>query len=270
MAFNRLSGDEVAAAIDARIQSVAQEVFTNSPANRTAYGRVVSSKLGVFSVEINSHIYENVRALRNVGTIKRNESVVCLVPNNEYSNMIIIGVADGSIVSTYVSSIDGETGAITGVPRYVEDSSTTSSISVLLNTIYPVGSVRLSINAGETSFMGGTWVLVSEGRALFGAGTLNGNTYIADGTKDAGLPDHKHFAAVRDATNDFLYDHNGDWNYGISDVTSVAGYQLRASTALPSVGGTSLASRYDNGAIYGNSTTVQPNAYVVYVYKRTA
>lgn len=118
MAFNRLSGNEVASAIDARIQKVAQEVFTNSPTNRTAYGRVVSQKGGYFTVNINSHTYTNVVAIRSVGQIKNNETVVCLIPNNEYSNMLILGVADGTIVSNsggsgsggIVSAVNGSTG----------------------------------------------------------------------------------------------------------------------------------------------------------------
>lgn len=99
MGFNSLSGNEVAAAIDARIKRIAQEVYTYSPSNRTVFGRVVSSSGGVFTVKINSHIYKDVVAFRNVGPIKNNETVVCLIPNNEYSNILILGVADGSLVN---------------------------------------------------------------------------------------------------------------------------------------------------------------------------
>ena len=276
MGFDRTNGDKVADAIDARIQKVAQEVYSRSPSNRTVYGKVVSVDRGLFTVEINMHTYTKVPALRNSGVISKNETVICLIPNNEYGNMVILGVADGStetsggFPTSYVSSIDGQTGAVTGIPRYVEDSSTTSSISVLLNTIYPVGSVRLSINAGETSFMGGTWVLVSEGRALFGAGTLNGNTYTADGTKDAGLPNIT-------GTQQLCWNDNSGGGIVLGPEGTGAFYKSNVGTArfssASATGSQANAINIDasrSSPIYGNSTTVQPNAYVVYVYKRTA
>ena len=270
MGFDRTNGDKVADAIDARIQKVAQEVYSRSPSNRTVYGKVVSVDRGLFTVEINMHTYTNVPALRNSGGISKNETVICLIPNNEYGNMVILGVADGStetsggFPTSYVSSIDGQTGAIVGIPRYVEDSSTTSSISVLLNTIYPVGSVRLSINAGETSFMGGTWVLVSEGRALFGAGTLNGNTYTADGTKNAGLPNITGSVILKALVPSEVISTGAFSTHTFSNFEYTGMSSNNRQSALVNLD-VSLSS-----PIYGNSTTVQPNAYVVYVYKRTA
>lgn len=97
--FNSESGRKVAEAIDRRVMNVAKNIYENSPNNKTKFGTVLSSNAGLFSVKIDNVTYTNITALRNVGDIKRGEVVVCLIPNNQYSNMIILGVADGTLAS---------------------------------------------------------------------------------------------------------------------------------------------------------------------------
>ena len=149
-----------------------------------------------------------------------------------------------------------------------------SFMNGLLDTIYPVGSIRLSINAGETGFMGGNWVQVGQGRALFGAGTLNNITYTADGTKDAGLPNiagtltksgsqpFANGAVDLGGTNDYV----SSGALGGTNKSTTVYYNTTNSNATRFGALTFDASK--SNAIYGNSTTVQPNAYVVYAYKR--
>lgn len=60
--------------------------------------------------------------------------------------------------------------------------------NISLDIFYHVGSIYMSINDTSPELFMGGWKKVSEGRALFGAGTLNGNTYTANTTIDAGLP----------------------------------------------------------------------------------
>ena len=74
----------------------------------------------------------------------------------------------------------------TALANYIKTSDITS---ILLNKIYPVGSIYLSISSTNPStFLGGTWTQIAQGRTLFGAGSLNSITYTAGETKDAGLP----------------------------------------------------------------------------------
>ena len=130
---------------------------------------------------------------------------------------------------------------------------------------YPVGSVYFSVNdTNPSTLFGGTWEQVAQGRALFGAGTLNDITYTADSTIDAGLPN------ITGSSSFFQKD------YGYEDNSNYSGalYQGAARTGATDSGSGSDycatialdASRCNS--IYGNSATVQPNAFVVYMWKR--
>ena len=142
--------------------------------------------------------------------------------------------------------------------------------STICNLIYPVGSIKMTVtNTNPSTYLGGTWVQVSQGRAIFGEGTCSttynvrgtsqtfSNTYVADTNYAAGLPNITGTGHYADNNHSFagaLYN-GGNANYigdGSSSGTLIA---LDASR---------------DKAIYGKSNTVQPNAYVVYVWKRTA
>ena len=185
--------------------------------------------------------------------------------------------------STAALTSGGAYTALLKKPNYEVDSSSASSISVLLNTIYPIGSVRLSINANETSFMGGTWVLVSEGRALFGAGKIEPDgsipasgsttalTYSADSQKNASLPNI--VGSMKLAWNDTT---GGGTILGTEGTGAF--YKSTTGTSYFGNSGNTTGSQSNtlnmdasrSNSIYTNDATVQPNAYIVYVYKRTA
>ena len=97
--INAASGKLIAEAIDKRITSVAKQLFNNSERDKTVYGIITKTNQGYFSVKVNNQIYNNVVSLRNAGNISVGEKVTCLVPNGNYSDMIILGVADGTIQS---------------------------------------------------------------------------------------------------------------------------------------------------------------------------
>lgn len=145
-----------------------------------------------------------------------------------------------------------------------------SFIQEIILRSHPIGSIELNITGNNPStYLGGTWVQVSQGRAIFGEGTCSttynvrgtsqtfSNTYVADTNYAAGLPNITgtgHYADNNNAFAGALYN-AGNANYigdGSSSGTLIA---LDASR---------------DKAIYGKSNTVQPNAYVVYVWKRTA
>ena len=149
-------------------------------------------------------------------------------------------------------------------------SSLESYIQEIILRAHPVGSIELNITGDNPStYLGGTWIQVSQGRAIFGEGTcsttynVNGtsqtysNTYTADTNYAAGLPNIEgtgHYA-----------DNNASWS-GALYQAGTANYIGDGSASGTLIG--LQASR--NRAIYGRSNTVQPNAYVVYVWKRTA
>ena len=140
----------------------------------------------------------------------------------------------------------------------------------LLNKVYPVGSIYLSISdKNPSTFIGGEWVQVSQGRTLFGAGKLNDVTYTAGDTIDAGLPN---------ITGSFGILGNGakNSNMNINYVEGAFYREARSGYKDAYTDGSNSNNTYyakfdasKSNSIYGNSETVQPNAYVVYMFKRT-
>ena len=124
----------------------------------------------------------------------------------------------------------------------------------IFDAIYPVGSIYIGTQSTcpmAVAIPGSTWQLVSAGRALWTGNGSNGNTTIA-----AGLPN---------ITATF-------WTH-----TEVAGAVANAGTnntldattnELVNIKAVFNASR--SSSVYGKSSTVQPPAYVVNVWRRTA
>jgi hypothetical protein len=131
----------------------------------------------------------------------------------------------------------------------------TSLVSVeTLKIIYPVGAVYIGTTSTcpmATFF--GTWELVSSGKALWTGNGSNANTTI-----EAGLPDHTHAIKIRknDSTG-----HHANGNMIPHIYTDGYTYQGDTSAAK---------NASESNPIYGRSSTVQPPAYVVNVWRRTA
>lgn len=122
----------------------------------------------------------------------------------------------------------------------------------MLKTIYPVGSVYIGTqNSCPMSSLFGTWTLVSSGKALWTGTGSNGNSTIA-----AGLPNITGTVT------------------GLGDVTVSGAFERGPRVAGNGGGGGNIcADTFDasrSSSIYGASTTVQPPAYVVNVWRRTA
>lgn len=137
-----------------------------------------------------------------------------------------------------------------------------ASVSVVLDAIYPVDSVYITTSSSATCpiaslITGSTWELVSSGRVLQGAD----EDHAVGTTIAAGLP-------------------NITGELGRSDRGLNTG--LGTSGAIYYGGGTTYGDYGEGGgmwvgfdasrssSIYGNSTTVQPPAYVVNIWRRTA
>ncbi len=152
---------------------------------------------------------------------------------------------------------------------FISESGVRNIISTTLGDIYPVGSVYIGTQTTcpmASKINGSTWELVASGRALWTGDGTNGGTTIA-----AGLPN---ITGTFGATDGLSSSDAREVNFN----TASGAFSLNKST---NNFGTWDSSRNVNGgktvsfnasqssSIYGNSSTVQPPAYVVNVWRRT-
>jgi hypothetical protein len=143
-------------------------------------------------------------------------------------------------------------------------SDTATQITTMLTTLYPVGSVYIGTQTScplATLISDSTWELVSSGNALWTGTGSNGNTTIEAGlpniTGQFGIGRAENNVQVRDTSGSFSVSGTGTSatgsdSYG-ADVTDIVKFNASSSNS-----------------IYGKSSTVQPPAYVVNVWRRTA
>mgnify|MGYP003288860728 CR=1 FL=1 len=170
----------------------------------------------------------------------------------------------GSEVKSSISVIYDKTSgtgfATAPTPSSATDNSTkiatTAHVVNVLKAIYPVGSVYIGTqNTCPMSAFFGTWTLVSSGKALWTGTGSNGNSTI-----DAGLPNITGRVDLSGA-----HVNNG------SGALSGSGSRVNRDDILDTAGTYILSlDASKSNAIYGKSSTVQPPAYVVNVWRRTA
>lgn len=132
------------------------------------------------------------------------------------------------------------------------------AVSNTLSTLYPVGSIYIGTQSTcplATLISGSTWVKVSEGRVLQGSDS----NHNAGTTIEAGLP------------NLSLYTPQSTIKYG-SQPNTVYNVNGTSGNTNNIIGTNQPAKLYikDDNNIVGNSNTVQPPAYVVNIWQRTA
>ena len=158
---------------------------------------------------------------------------------------------------------------------------TTAHLINVLKAIYPVGSLYMGTQAScpMSSFFG-TWELVSSGKALWtgngtsGSGTTANTNYAnapANTTINAGLPDPDVDVIYRqDSTSSGVYqDKFGTDGWTGSAYSNTGGTDEWMQSSKDKGSQRPLAAIFTN-SIYGASSTVQPPAYVVNVWRRTA
>ena len=147
----------------------------------------------------------------------------------------------------------------------------TSDISTAISNakldIYPIGTVYICVSkevlaSSPASWLGGTWELLPEGYALWTTTTTITNEGEGKDTSStkyrkvpAGLPDHRHLIA-------------SEGRHGMNGNSGNAYYSDGDSRSRTANMYTNYAS--SDNSIYGNSSTVQPPAYKVYAWQRTA
>lgn len=137
-----------------------------------------------------------------------------------------------------------------------------SYVSNLLSSLYPVGSIYITTqNTGSCPIAGlisgSAWELVATDRALWGGNGSNANTTIA-----AGLPN---ITGQISCINDIGVTTQGQFAY-----YSPTGGSGGGIDTTNNVGGNINFDASRVSSVYGNSNTVQPPAYRVNVWRRTA
>ena len=139
-----------------------------------------------------------------------------------------------------------------------------SSISTLLSSLYPVGSLYIGTQNTcplETLISGSTWTLVATDKALWGGDGTNADTTIA-----AGLPN---ITGTMSFGEGFPRCTNLQYSGALSGTVYNNQYAGFASNGAGKLNSISFNAASSNG-IYGASNTVQPPAYRVNVWRRTA
>ena len=184
------------------------------------------------------------------------------ITNNSSSQIQTVGVINQNNTTTALKTWTGtraQYDAITSkdVNTLYHITDDTDMAVTLLQTIYPVGSIYIGTMANcPLAGLFGTWTKVSEGRVLQGSG----NNITAGTTIEAGLPN---------ITGDLKSIIEGAAPNGCfySENTGLSSDSVAAQAAT---GWTAKMDASRSNSIYGNSNTVQPPAYVVNIWQRTA
>ena len=174
--------------------------------------------------------------------------------------------------SQTISGDKAFTGTTTAVTPSTTDNSTkiatTKFVVDVLKAIYPVGSLYIGTqNTCPMSQFFGTWTLVATDRALWGGNGSNGNSTIA-----AGLPN------IAGNIGNVCVSVSGSGATPAATTGCVSATRTAISNAGNQAGSGRWIGYLDNlrinatnsSSIYGNSSTVQPAAYRVNVWRRTA
>ena len=126
---------------------------------------------------------------------------------------------------------------------------------------YPVGSIYISTRStSPASLFGGTWESIASERVLMGVSSSHG----AGSTVSAGLPN------ITGVLKDLFVSGHFNQSTGAFKRSSASGFSEKTDRSdwLGWADAQFYAS--DSNSIYGNSSTVQPAAYYVYMWRRTA
>lgn len=135
-----------------------------------------------------------------------------------------------------------------------------SGINSMLQSMFPVGSIYLSVtDTCPLAGLFGTWEKVSSGRVLQGSDETN----AAGNTIEAGLPN------ITGSTG-AMYGEGGLPVSGAFTTVKGSYTGCTSGSGWRKADHTLNLDASDSSSIYGNSETVQPPAYVVNIWKRTA
>lgn len=253
---------------DAQVQANWNETNTSSKAyiqNKPTIPTVNNATLtitqggttkGTFTANASSNVTIDIDA---GGSVDIDNSTITENSSNQIQTVAVKDNRSGNAIKTWTGT-RAQYNAITTkdantLYNITDDSDITYS---MLELLYPVGSVYLSTNSTcPLASLFGTWTLVSSGKALWTGDGTNGNTTIS-----AGLPNIEGELRL------------GHLKYQSSSGSFAKSYETTTSSNFGTTGSSKEADcifdASDSNPIYGNSTTVQPPAYVVNVWRRIA
>lgn len=177
---------------------------------------------------------------------------------NNIWNELQIGVAQDDTSFARVTTSD------MSVSKSSNDIVTARHLIRVLQAIWPVGSIFITeANSCPLANLFGTWTLQSAatGRALWGGNGSNGGGTIA-----AGAPNIT--GNVNGVSNRSFY--SSPTADGVFYVDSYANNQFAGGSGIGSNSALLHFNASRSSSVYGNSSTIQPPAYRVNVWKRTA
>ena len=194
------------------------------------------------------------------------------ITQNSSSNLQAVGIINQNATSTAIKTWTGtkaQYDAITTKDSNTlyhitdDESDIYDRVSVIINRIYPVGSIYITVsNTNPATLLGlGTWNLVSSGRVLQGADS----DHTAGTTIEAGLPNITGATGQSDCSA-FTYNPSNTGAF-YSGNESKRYFMGRSAESTNTNGLLHIDASLSN-SIYGNSTTVQPPAFVVNIWQR--
>lgn len=174
------------------------------------------------------------------------------------SQTIEIGYASAGLTTSNLTHIAGYTDNGTKIKDVSKD--VLKSWLGVTNP-YPVGSIYISTSStSPASLFGGTWESIASERVLMGVSSSHG----AGSTVSAGLPN------ISGVLKDLFVSGNFNQSTGVFKRSYCSSFsqETNSSDWLGWAEAQFYAS--DSNSIYGNASTVQPAAYYVYMWRRTA
>lgn len=228
--------------------------FVGTPKDNTVYWGYRDNTIDEyrFNDGRGSGAFANVRANKFIGSLDGG-----VTDYNNSGHVIKIGYAGDGLNTSNLTHIAGYTDNGTKI-KDVSKAVLKSWLGV--NSSYPVGAIYISTSStSPASLFGGTWESIASERVLMGVSGSHG----AGSTVSAGLPNIK--GAVLDT-----------WHGGGPSGSGALSIAVKGRGAVRNGddGTFTWGNFYFNAAsynsIYGNASTVQPAAYYVYMWRRTA
>lgn len=261
--------------LDTPVVDVAFSTLAGSPYDNTNLANALNSKQNITDNTLATTAKTIVGAINELEARPAAPAIDEIsITKNSDQELQTVGVIDGNDNSTAIKTWTGtfeEYNTITTKDAYTlynvtDDISGGTSvytktevdglISGVFAALYPVGSLYIgtqSTNPMATLIPGSSWSLVAANRALWGGNGTNANTTI-----EAGLPN--------------ITGTNGT-NLSDSGIPTGAFVNKGRVTGNGTGGGEQRRMNFDaslSNPIYGKSSTVQPPAYRVNVWRRTA
>lgn len=228
--------------------------FVGTPQGNTVYWGYRDNTIDEyrFNDGRGSGAFANVRANKFIGSLDGG-----VTDYNDSGHVIKIGYVGDGLNTSNLTHIAGYTDNGTKI-KDVSKAVLKSWLGV--NSSYPVGAIYISTSStSPASLFGGTWESIASERVLMGVSSSHG----AGSTVSAGLPNIK--GAVLDTWHG-----GGPSGSGALSVAVNGRSAVRNGDDGTFAWGNFYFDAASYNSIYGNASTVQPAAYYVYMWRRTA